>query len=183
MLSCFLLFGSLSLASSLQAQDNPPAPASPAKSEAQAEIEILADDGLEYDSQSRLAIYRGNVRVSDPQMKLKCQVLTAQLSVSNKIETIVAEHAVEIELTDERETSRAVSDKAVYTAATELVVLTGSPKVTNKQGTLTGDRVMLDRTKGKLRAEGHVRMLMPADALKQSGFGAPKKPAGAGSKP
>jgi lipopolysaccharide export system protein LptA len=109
-------------------------------------------------------------------MRLSCQVLTAQWSEANRITNIVAEQRVQIEVTDEQGTTHATGAKAVYTAETDSVELTGEPKLVNRLGTLAADRVVLERAKGKLSAKGNVRMVMPAEALKETGLSTPKKP-------
>ncbi len=134
------------------------------------EVEILSDH-FDYASQTRVIVCDGNVRVTDPQMQLTCKVLTAHMAdVGNQITNIVATGSVVIDLLGEQGPSHATSDKAVYNAATDLVELTGNPVLKTRQGTLTGDVVVLDRGKNRLEARGHVRMLMPPEALKQPGL-------------
>jgi lipopolysaccharide transport protein LptA len=151
-------------------------PAAAAEPAAKPEVDIRADNA-EFDLQNRTAIYCGNVQAKDPQMRLSCQVLTAQWSEANRITSIVAEERVELEVTDAQGATRATGAKAVYTAETDSVELTGEPKLVNRLGTLAADRVVLQRAKGKLTATGNVRMVMPAEALKETGLSAPQKPA------
>jgi len=156
-------------------------PAAAAEPGAEPDVDIRADEA-DFDLQNRTAVYRGNVEAKDPQMRLSCQVLTAQWSEANRITSIVAQQQVELEVTDEQGTTRATGTNAVYTAETDLVELTGEPKLVNRLGTLMADRVVLARAKGKLTATGNVRMVMPAEALKETGLSAPKK-AEPGQKP
>jgi lipopolysaccharide transport protein LptA len=138
--------------------------------------EILIDaDHFEYDSQIGVAIYRGNVRVNDPQMELTCEVLTVRLpAAGGTVESIVAEQSVVI--LNKQDKSRATGAKAVYTSASEVVELTGDPRIETPQGVLTGDVVLFDRAKNKLRATGKVHMKLRPDALKQPNLLAPKNP-------
>ena len=105
-------------------------------------------------------VYRGNVRVDDPQMKLTCEQLVADLPQSGgRISHIVAETNVVIDFTDEKgQTMHATSDKAVYFynvqdgATNETVTLTGNAKVENAQGWLTGEPIVWDRAGNHLTA-------------------------------
>jgi len=158
-------------------------PAAAAEPRAKPEVDIQCADGADFDLQNRTAVFRGNVQAKDPQMRLTCQVLTAQWSETNRITSIVAEQQVEVEVTGEQGTTRATSAKAVYTAETDLVELTGEPKLFNRLGTLAADRVVLERTKGKLTARGNVRMVVPAEALKETGLSPRDQPAPGQSAP
>jgi lipopolysaccharide export system protein LptA len=126
------------------------------------------------------AFYRGNVRVRDPQMNLDCGRLTVKLPTSGgRIDSIVAEEKVTIELIDEKgEKTRATGAKAVYTstitpgATNDVVELTGDassgpPTLETAQGTLTGDVVLLDRATGRLQARGNVKMKLRPDAMQK----------------
>jgi len=147
------------------------------------QIEIFADQ-FEFDSTNHTAVYTGHVRVLDPQMKLVCERLTAELTevggtnARTTINQIVAQGSVQVDMTTDQGSASAYGDKAVYEAATDTVELTGKPRLVTRQGTLTGDRVIVDRRRNRLEARGNVRMVMPAEALKQPGFSLNKdKPA------
>ena len=73
------------------------------------------------------AIYRGRVQAVDPgRMKLTCSWLTATfLSGTNQVETVVAEEHVDITMLETNAQRRAKGDRAVYTAAQEVLELTG----------------------------------------------------------
>jgi lipopolysaccharide export system protein LptA len=108
-----------------------------------------------FDGNGHKAIYYGLVRVNNPQMKLTCAQLTADLPQDGgRINHIVAETNVVIDFTDEKgQTSHATSEKAVYFyevksgVTNETVTLTGNPKpkVTDAQGTQEGDMITWDR--------------------------------------
>ncbi len=160
-----------------------PLAAQPAKTDAAKtnDIVIVAHEFL-YDGKSGLAVYTGDVRAEDAQMVLTCGVLTAKFAVAgSEMESIVAEKSVV--LINKLDQTRGQGDKAVYTAATDVVELTGSPTLETTQGTLVADVVVLDRRQNKLHATGHVRMKLKPEALKQPGLLAPKNPAGAEPRP
>jgi lipopolysaccharide export system protein LptA len=97
------------------------------------------------------ATYRGHVRVDDPQMKLTCEQLVADLpQAGGHPSHIVAETNVVIDLTNEKgQTNHATSDKAVYLynvqngVTNETVTLTGNAKVEQAQGWLTGEPIII----------------------------------------
>ena len=130
------------------------------------EIDITSDT-FDFDQKSGLAIYAGHVFVSDPQMKLRCETMRVLLPAGGgKIDNIVAEQNVVIDLTDDKgQTSHATGTKAVYSAKSDTVELTGDPKIETAQGTLTADLVLLNRNESKLQARGKVKMLLRPGAL------------------
>lgn len=155
-------------------------------------LEIFANS-FEYDSPSGFAIYTGNVRVNDPDMTINCELLTVRFAqaakntdgagdaakaggiasvAGGKIDTIVAERKVVI--VNKKDGSRATGTKAVYTASSDVVELTGDPMLQTEQGKLFADVVILDRAKNKLRANGNVRMELKSDALRGEKPGAGK---------
>jgi len=111
------------------------------------------------------AIYRGHVRVDDPQMKLTCAQLTTDLpQAGGRPNHIVAETNVVIDFTDDKgQTNHATSDKAVYLynvqngVTNETVTLTGNPQpqVENAQGTQAGDVIVWSRE----NTNSHVRFI------------------------
>ena len=109
---------------------------------------------------ARTATYYGNVRVDDPQMKLTCAWLVADLPQNGgHINHIVAETNVVIDFTDEKgQTNHATSDKAVYNynvqgaVTNETVTLTGNARAENAQVILTGEPIVWNRANGGLTA-------------------------------
>ena len=94
------------------------------------------------------------MRVDDPQMKLTCEQLTADMpQAGGRPNHIVAETNVVIDFTDDKgQTNHATSDKAVYDlqvqdgVTNETVTLTGNPRrVENAQGTQAGDVIIWNR--------------------------------------
>ena len=143
---CFITFFALANVRALPAQTNiPAAPRAPTR---------IDSDSVDFDmnTNARKATYRGHVRVDDPQMKLTCAWLVADLPESGHMNHIVAETNVVIDFTDDKgQTNHATSDRAVYNydvqgaVTNETVTLTGHPQVENAQGTLTGEPIVWDR--------------------------------------
>jgi len=98
-------------------------------------IEISSDE-FEFAPDSantnrNLAAYRGHVLVTDPgRMRLSCEWLTGEMPAgANQMESVVAERRVELEIHESHRNGRARGDRAVYTASTGEVVVTGSEGV------------------------------------------------------
>ncbi|HZF02625.1 MAG TPA: LptA/OstA family protein [Methylomirabilota bacterium] len=139
---------------SVRAQTNLIAPTNSAP-----RVTHIDSDSADFDMNARTAIYRGNVRVSDPDMKLTCVRLVADLPQSGRMNHIVAETNVVIDYTDAKgQTTHATGDKAVYNyavengATNETVTLTGNAKVENAQGCLTGEPITWNRAADHLTA-------------------------------
>ena len=126
---------------------------------------IDSDNSADFDLNGHQAIYRGHVRVDDPQMKLTCAQLTTDLpQAGGRPNHIVAETNVVIDFTDDKgQTNHATSDKAVYLynvqngVTNETVTLTGNPQpqAENAQGTQAGDVIVWSRE----NTNSHVRFI------------------------
>ena len=141
----------------------------PAQPEPQ--TEIFSDEG-EFSLKSHLAVYRGHVRVRDPQMNLTCDLLTARLlEHGGQITNIVAQGNVAVDFVDENgQTNHATGDKLVYSyqiesgATNELAVLTGSPQLDRSRIIVTGDSMVWNRITGLIRVNNQ-RMILKPEAV------------------
>lgn len=125
---------------------------------------------------SNIYVYRGDVHVDDPRMKLTCDLLTIEapkLPPPAKFNRATAETNVVIDWVDDKGTNHATSDKAVYTyvitnpvpageaphlETNAVVVLTGNPVVTNSQGVFKGDPINWDRINDVITSPNLVNM-------------------------
>ena len=126
-------------------------------------VEISSDD---YDLREDLSVFHGNVRVKDPRGRLSCDLLnvTSSQTPGDESRNAVAErkqNRVEIVWVDAKgQTNFSWSDKAVYSysiagsVTNELVTFSGSPVITNPQGTHTGDPIIWDRIRNTVHATG-----------------------------
>lgn len=120
----------------------------------------INSDSADFDLANHRVIYRGHVRVDDPEMKLTSEWLVADLPQSGgHVNHIVAETNVVIDATDEKgQAVHATGDKAVYdyqvqgSVTNETITLTGNPEMDNAQDTLTGDVIIWDRANNHLNA-------------------------------
>ena len=115
-------------------------------------------DSADFDLNGHQGIWRWHVRVDDPQMKLTCERLVADMpQAGGRPNHIVAETNVVIDFTDTKgQTNHATGDKAVYVyseqggVTNKTVTLTGNPQMENAQGTQAGDVIIWDRANNKI---------------------------------
>jgi len=127
----------------------------------------IYSDSADFDMAGREAVYHGHVRVEDPQMKLTCAQLTADLPPSGgRPSRIVAETNVVIDFTDEKgATNHATSDKAVYVyevqngATNEMVTLTGHAELENAQFWLGGEPIYVNLITKAIHADNQKMIL------------------------
>ncbi len=153
--------------------------------------EIHSDSG-QFFLKSNVFVYRGNVFVDNPQMKLTCQLMTvvAPAMPEGKYNRATALTNVVIDWVDEQGTNHAVSDKAVYTyvltnsavspaehwETNATVVLSGEPIVVNSSGTLQGDPIIWDRINDTITSPHMTRTTINQSGTnKTSVFGPPTK--------
>jgi lipopolysaccharide transport protein LptA len=144
-----IISATLAVASSMNAQTNVvvATPSTPR------DVTRIDSDSANFDMNARRVVYLGHVIVNDPQMKMTCDKIVADLPPSGaRMNHIVAETNVVIDLAyTTGQTMHATSDKAVYHysvengATNETVTLTGNPQIVNAQGVQSGDEIIWNR--------------------------------------
>ena len=136
-----------------------------------------------FDGNGHKAVYCGNVRVSDPDMKLACEWLVADLPQSGgHVSHIVAETNVVIDATDSKgRPVHATGEKAVWVysvengVTNETITLTGNPQAVPQviyfEGstvyTNAGDEIVWNPAKNSIRVIGfHATMQNANSATK-----------------
>ena len=170
----FLVIGGCGLA--LLAQTNSPGNPKPPKPDRGPTL--INADALEFNLDSRSAVYSGNVKVTDTQMQLTCQLLTARFMTNDsrlEIESIIAETNVVVDAIDwDGGTNHATADKLVYSysvvdgVTNQTLELTGNAVLTNWRGELKGDPIFVDLVKGKFFAGKAQTTIQPAGTKKLS---------------
>jgi lipopolysaccharide export system protein LptA len=127
---------------------------------------------------SNVFIYRGDVHVDNPKMKLTCGLLTVEAPrlATGKFNRATAETNVIIDFVNGAPpnftTNHATSDKAVYTyiltnvattgadlwQTSSIIVLTGHPVVTNSQVTYQSDPIIMDRIADTITSTNFLNM-------------------------
>ena len=150
----------------------------PGKAPAKTVKTIITGEYFTFNPLKHIAVYTGDVVVIDPQMDLLCDKLTIHFTDKKKtpkkpvvppipvapkkptvapmiglggnIDRIIAEGDVEI--INKKDKTRAVGGHALYTAKTEVMVLTVGPKLFTKQGVLLAKTIEYNRVTGELSA-------------------------------
>jgi len=150
----------------------------PAKTPAKTVKTIITGEHFSFNPLKHVAVYTGDVVVIDPQMDLLCDKLTIHfvdkkkdpvkpkippvpvvpkkptvapmVGLGGNIDKIIAEGDVEI--INKKDRTRAVGGHALYTAKTEVMVLTVDPKLFTKQGVLLAKMIEYNRVTGELSA-------------------------------
>lgn len=128
---------------------------------------VITSERADFDLAARHAIYRDNVHVDDPQMKLTCELLTADLpQTGGHINHLVAQTNVVMDSVDDKgQTNHATSDKAIYDfkvvngVTNETVTLTGNAKVESAESWMTGEPIIWDRVNNSIHAENQKMIL------------------------
>lgn len=115
----------------------------------------------EFDLAARRAVYQGNVRVNDPQLRLTCELLTVELPQSGgRPEHLIARTNVVMDSVDEKGgTNHATSDMAIYDyivkdgVTNEIITLSGHARAENSQVILYGEPITYNRQTGSLTAQ------------------------------
>jgi lipopolysaccharide export system protein LptA len=127
-------------------------------------------DRFQYVKDSGIGIYNGNVRAigTNVNFKGKSEVMEVLIPVGeHQLQTITMTDKVALDY----ENLEATGEKGVYTAATGLAKITGSPAWhddNQRQG--RGDELVIDRTNKVFRANGQGWMKMPAQSMGANGF-------------
>jgi lipopolysaccharide export system protein LptA len=158
------------------------------------ETEIRSENGGEFYYKLKKYIYRGNVRVDNPQMNLRCELLTIEspeFTNGCKFNRATAETNVVIDWVDESGTNHATADKAVYTyiltnnatlsephwQTNADVVLSGHPFVFGSRGTFRGDpTINWDRINDVISTPNAVDMRIKANQTNAPGMFDTKMP-------
>lgn len=140
----------------------------------------VTSQSADFDLKNGVFHYWGGVTVDAPGvLKLNCEDLVALIPAGGgRLDRLVASNAVVIEVVrpparegGEPVRIRATGAHAVYTAADEIVTLTGgTPRLEAPQGTTTGDTIIYELNTGRVRALGRHRTLINPDAFRNSGL-------------
>jgi lipopolysaccharide export system protein LptA len=147
---------------------------------------LIRSDAGQFFLRSNVFVYRGNVRVDNPQMKLTCALLTVEAPKvdTGKFNRATAETNVVIDWTDDKGPNHATSAKAVYTYSltntspttdehwetNAFVVLTGNPVVTNVDGTYRSDPIVWDRINDVIISTNSLNMQIDIGHTNTSGM-------------
>lgn len=139
---------------SASARTNPPARLA-------GRIDIFSDQ-FDFSEKSGQGTYRGNVRVAGTNLALTAGILTVLVpGTDRRLQSLTAETNVICNY----ETIHATAQRATYSVDTERVNLTGQPTWRDGSREGRGDELVMDRTNGVFRADGHAWLKMPGRAM------------------
>lgn len=136
------------------------APATPGANDRLTEI---TSERLLFDYPNRIAVFTGNVVVTDPDLQITADVLTIHLNEDDSVDRIEARGNVIIKT----EGLHSRSGRAVYTLADQVMVLEDRPQVFRENSVLTADRITYFRNEERLLAEPQPRLLLFQDAERE----------------
>lgn len=117
----------------------------------------IISDAADFDMNAHQAIYRGHVKVTDPEVKLTCDWLVVDLPAAGAhLSHVLADTNVVVDFTDEKgEKYHVTSARAVYAykvvnaVTNETVTFTGRPKVVTATSTIKSEPMIWDRARNK----------------------------------
>ena len=119
----------------------------------------ITSDTLTLNSKDRVFTYKGNVTVTQGDMKLNSKTLDGVYDAENRIERLTAKGNVEITKQD----IKATAQLAIYDAKLGIVTLTDNPQLQQKESILTADKIRVFLNENRSQAEGSVRVTLIND--------------------
>ena len=116
---------------------------------------IITSDAMTLNSKDKNFVYTGNVVLIKGDFRMTSDRLEGKYNDKQGIDELHAFDNINI---TKGENVKARSNKAVYDKATETMILTENPEVTQEQSILTSDIVRIFLKENRSTAEGHVRV-------------------------
>jgi lipopolysaccharide export system protein LptA len=98
---------------------------------------VITSHTMMFDYGRSTCVFKGDVVVSEPRVKLECDQLYVFFDATNRVDSVVATDGVKVTQGDKRGTC----DKAVYTAKTGAIVMTGNAKLHRGTDSMRGDKI------------------------------------------
>ena len=135
---------------------------------------IIESESGSFDNATRLMVYLGNVRVTSPELHLKCERLVVGIpEKGQRLSRLTAETNVVIDYTDEAQhdakhitSNLAVYDYRVVNSVTNwTVTFTGTPNnppvVVDAMGTIASETITWNGVTRKISFDGKYRTVLP----------------------
>jgi lipopolysaccharide export system protein LptA len=111
----------------------------------------ITSDEMDYDIESRSAVFSGNVHVKDSRLDLKATKMVVQFDEANELETITCAGKVIIS----RDGHMATGEVATYDYKAGSISLSGNPILLQGASRISGaEHIIFNRSEGKFRTEG-----------------------------
>jgi len=100
---------------------------------------VVTSDSLMFDYGRSTCIFEKNVVIDDPRVKMECEKLYVFFDKTNSVESIVATESVKVW----QDNKRGICDKAVYTAKTGAIVMSGHAQLQRGNDLIKGDEIKI----------------------------------------
>ncbi len=168
-LAVFAACATLALAQNTPAPQAPAQKSKPASTNAPIEITSAA---MTHSNLAGITIFTGNVKAWDDDMELHAEMMIVKFTPStnrNERQSIASIHAdKDVLIINKKDGSKALADKAVYDAKTDIIELTGRTLL-DREGILSRqDFVVYDRANSVLQTRGNVSTKIEPELLKRT---------------
>ena len=120
---------------------------------------VITSTRLSFDQQQRTAIFRDQVVVIDPQVKITADKLTILFSPDNTVTNITARGNVVIQ----QEDKKAMGEQAQYEVGEGKFVLTGQPVIQSGRDMLSADIITFWRESNRILCEPNARLVIRSE--------------------
>jgi len=100
---------------------------------------VITSESLMFDYGRSTCVFEGDVVVTEPRVKLECEKLYVFFDATNNVDSVVATDSVRVT----QDNKRGTCDKAVYTAKTGAIVMTGDAKLKRGRDSINGDEITI----------------------------------------
>ncbi len=129
------------------------------------EATVITSESLVYEGENMVAVFKNEVRVIDPRIRLSADKMTVRFGEDNSIIHIEAEGDVYIV----QEDRQSWSQMAAYDVPTGEIVLDGDPLIRRGMDMLQGDRITFWRDESRIVCEPHARLTVVPDEVPLGG--------------
>ena len=136
-----------------------------AAEEAEPAETIVTSESLMFDYGRSTCVFEGSVVVTDPRVKLECDKLYVFFDATNNVDSIVAMDSVHVVQEDRKGTC----DKAVYTASTGAIVMTGNATLARGRDAIHGDEIKIFVNSEKVTCTPGRLVVFPSSLEKAKG--------------
>ncbi len=125
---------------------------------------VITSKGLMFDYGRSTCVFEGDVVVIDPRVKLECEKLYVFFDATNNVDSVVATDNVCVT----QDNRLGTCDKAVYTAKTGTIVMTGQAKLRRGQDLINGDEITIYVNSEKVTCKPGRLVVFPSTIQKAS---------------
>jgi lipopolysaccharide export system protein LptA len=123
---------------------------------------VITSDSLTFDYKRSIAMFEGNVAVSDPQMRMTAERLNVVFDSTNSVKSVVAIGRVRLWQAEKT----ANCERAVYVAKTGEIILRGNATVQRAKDAVRGDQIIFYLNDDRMTCTpGHLTVFPEADDL------------------